>query len=229
MSTYTDQITFGDADLITNPEPRCPVLLLLDRSGSMTGRPIAQLNDGLLAFQRHLAADALAMKRVELAIVSFGGAVDFIRDFKTIDDWTPQNLTAGGDTPMGRAIREGIDRLRQRKAHLKTHGISYYRPWVLLITDGAPTDDWHDIPKLVESEIEKKAMLFYPVGVENADMQILKQISPATTPLKLQGLEFSRMFVWLSSSLQRVSTSSPGEKITLDDPTGPAGWGTVEI
>ncbi|MGU0160542.1 hypothetical protein ACVXHB_10025, partial [Escherichia coli] len=36
----SEQITFATSDFASNPEPRCPCILLLDVSGSMSGRPI---------------------------------------------------------------------------------------------------------------------------------------------------------------------------------------------
>jgi Uncharacterized protein encoded in toxicity protection region of plasmid R478, contains von Willebrand factor (vWF) domain len=43
-----------------NPEPRCPCVLLLDTSASMTGTPIQALNDGLEIFKDNLITDELA-------------------------------------------------------------------------------------------------------------------------------------------------------------------------
>ena len=40
----SEQITFATSDFASNPEPRCPCILLLDVSGSMNGRPINELN-----------------------------------------------------------------------------------------------------------------------------------------------------------------------------------------
>ncbi|MCF3574495.1 hypothetical protein [Planktothrix agardhii] len=43
----------GDlADFAINQEPRCPVVLLLDNSGSMSGQPIQQLNQGVAVFKQ---------------------------------------------------------------------------------------------------------------------------------------------------------------------------------
>ena len=67
-----EQQPFGTVSFADNPEPRCPCLLLLDTSGSMSGRPISELNAGLQAFQSELQADSLAMKRVEVALITFG-------------------------------------------------------------------------------------------------------------------------------------------------------------
>ena len=65
----SEQITFATSDFASNPEPRCPCILLLDVSGSMSGRPINELNAGLVTFRDELLADPLALKRVELGIV----------------------------------------------------------------------------------------------------------------------------------------------------------------
>ena len=68
----TEQISFGTTEFADNPEPRCPCLLLLDVSGSMGGQPITELNAGLTTFQNELVSDQLAMKRVEVGIITFG-------------------------------------------------------------------------------------------------------------------------------------------------------------
>ena len=53
----SEQITFATSDFASNPEPRCPCILLLDVSGSMSGRPINELNAGLVTFRDELLAD----------------------------------------------------------------------------------------------------------------------------------------------------------------------------
>jgi uncharacterized protein YegL len=216
-----EQIPFGASEFAENPEPRCPCLLLLDTSASMAGAPIDELNRGLIAFKQELAADSLAMKRVELGVVTFG-PVQLLADFQTPDFFTPPSLQSAGDTPMGAAIAGGLEMIRQRKQAYKTNGISYYRPWVFLITDGAPTDAWQAAAALVKQGEEAKNFSFFAVGVEGADMDILGQIS-VRAPLKLSGLRFSDLFAWLSSSLSHVSRSQMGQAVQLLPP----GWAKV--
>lgn len=223
MSTQvSDQISFETDDFASNPEPRCPCVLLLDVSGSMNGAPIAELNAGLATFRDELAEDALATKRVEVAIVTFG-PTKVETPFTGASAFEPPTLVAQGDTPMGAAIQQGIELVRDRKQEYRANGISYYRPWIFLITDGAPTDDWQSAAAAVREGEAAKAFAFFAIGVRGANMQILGQIS-VREPLSLEALRFRQLFSWLSSSLRSVSRSAPGAEVPLATPKG---WASV--
>jgi uncharacterized protein YegL len=220
-----DQVPFGSAEFAENPEPRCPCILLLDTSGSMKGEPIAQLNEGLVTFKDELSADALAQKRVEIALITFG-PVQVHSDFQTADLFKPPKLETTGDTPMGAAILQALAILNQRKQAYKQNGISYYRPWIFLITDGAPTDSWKEAANKVHESEQSKSISFFAVGVEGAHFETLEQIA-VRKPLKLKELRFRDLFVWLSNSLSAVSRSNVDEQVPLQNPSTPEGWASV--
>ena len=209
-----------------NPEPRCPCVLLLDTSSSMRGAPIEALNEGIRTFHTDLLQDDLAMRRVEVAVVTFDSEVRVLQDFITVDRWTAPLLTAQGYTHMGGAIHQALDMLQTRKEQYRASGIVYYRPWVFMITDGEPQDEPDAVvdsamQRIREDETQNR-VAFFAVGVENANMSRLHQIV-TRTPIKLKGLNFVDMFVWLSASMQAVAQSKPDAQLALPPPD----WGTV--
>src|SRR5690348_14209944 len=108
MNEYSfEQQPFGDLGFADNPENRCPVVLVLDNSGSMGGAPIRSLNEGLQQFRDELFADSLAAKRVEVAIVTFG-PVTVVNDFTTVQHFYAPTLSTAGDTPMGAAVEKAV-------------------------------------------------------------------------------------------------------------------------
>jgi uncharacterized protein YegL len=227
-TTYQEvrKMAVGQPEFVDNPEPRCPVVLLLDRSGSMDGQPIEELNRGLTFFKESVEEDALASLRVEIAIVTFG-PVELTQDFTTVDNFIPPHLTAAGGTPMGEAIEFALKLLEDRKQIYKANKVSYYQPWLWLITDGAPNSHspWQSAAQKIRQAEAKRQLSFFAVGVQGADMNILRQISPLERPpLLLNGLDFKSMFLWLSQSVKSHSTSKSGQGMTV---LPAVGWGAV--
>lgn len=213
-----------------NPDPRCAVVLLLDTSGSMSGEPIDQLNQGVDLFQQELSQDNVASRRVEVAIVSFNSYVEVVQDFVTVNKFNPPYLSATGLTAMGEAIETGLSLVESRKQIYRDNGIDYFRPWVLLITDGGPNSpnpdsNWQNAAQMVRHFAANKKVNFFTIAVEDADLNILSQIAPPDTPpLKLKGLAFKELFLWLSSSMSGVSASKPGDQMALPDASG---WAAI--
>jgi len=218
---------FGTTDFADNPEPRVPCILILDVSSSMAGEPIRQLNDGLVTYKDELSADGLASKRVEVSVITFSSEVNTVCDFTTADNFSPPKLEAHGLTYMGEAVNRAIDALESRKTEYKENGISYYRPWLFLITDGAPNDpNWELAAERAVAGDKAKSFAMFCVGVEGADFDVLTRFC-VREPLRLDSLRFRDLFQWLSNSQQSVSRSTPGDEVPLENPAVPGGWASI--
>jgi len=213
-----EQIPFGSDDFANNPESRCPCVLVLDTSGSMAGQAIRELNNGIETLKSELLQDSLASKRVEVAMITFG-PVSVETDFQTVDHFYPKALAASGDTPIGAAVSKAIDMVSRRKQVYKENGVGYYKPWIILITDGAPTDEWQHAAELVHEGERDSRFAFFAIGVEGASFDMLRRLS-VRAPIRLKGLMFREFFLWLSSSMKMVSAKNPGEQNKLLPPSG---------
>lgn len=227
-----DLVDFNnDYELADNPDPRCAVVLVLDASSSMTEirdgqtqTPLDALNAGLDVLVSELNKDKLAKRRVEISIVTYGTEVTPATPFSTVDNIVLPNLEPSGITSMGAAVNVALDAVEDRKREYKATGTEYYKPWILLITDGLPTDDTATAEARVkQAELEKK-LSFFSVGVEGADFERLSRFSNRE-PLKLDGVKFNELFVWLSASQSAVSASNPGDGVSLPSP---AGWANID-
>ena len=211
----------GEVEFAENQEPRCPCALLLDTSGSMEGEPIAALNAGLREFRSDIIGDPVALKRVEVAVITFDNTVRLVQDFVTPDRFEPPVLTAQGLTHMGAALHTVLDMVEQRKIRYKEAGIAYYRPWILMITDGDPLGE---IPGFVEDAIRRMRrdvftdkIVFFTVAVEGTDTIQLARMG-FDSVLKLDGLKFNELFVWLSRSMQAATKRTGGKFSFLPTP-----------
>lgn len=214
MTDWDGKAEFLVPDFVENPENRCPVILLLDASASMAGAPIEALNAGVAAYFDEIARDEAASLRVETAIIAIGDSPRLVRDFATIDEAGPSPvLDAWGKTPIGASLELGLRALETRKALYRAHGVHYYRPWMFLITDGAPTDGilWQEAAQKIQEADMRRKLAFFTIGVEGADFSALHQIAaPSRPPLALKELRFKEFFFWLSASMRQASAPYAG-------------------
>ena len=211
-----------------NPAQRTPCLLVLDASGSMDERAagtnrkrIDELNDGLAVLQKELQSDDTAAHRVQLAVVCVGGPAgdaDLLMDWTDATQFQAPRISAGGLTPLGKGMLLALKIVDEQKRELRANSVGYTRPWIIVISDGEPTDEPNQWEKASQecraAEIAKKCII-YPIAVADANIRVLQEIS-ATPTVKLSEARFREYFQWLSSSLASVSRSRPGQQVQLE-------------
>ncbi|NLY14989.1 MAG: VWA domain-containing protein [Gammaproteobacteria bacterium] len=195
-------------DLIDNPSPRCPCVLVLDTSSSMNGEPISQLNAGVQHFIQALNDDEVAACSVEVAVITAGSSVSKQLPFTSaMSIESIQSFSANGMTPLGGAVDMALNLLEERKQEYQNSGVAYFQPWLVMISDGAPNDSWQVAAARAKQMSEQSKLVSLVVGVDGADMGTLGMFSNRPA-LKLDGLKFHEFFEWLSASMSRVSNSA---------------------
>jgi len=205
----------------SNYEQKCLCVLVLDTSYSMEGAPINELNSGLKRFQRELLNDEITRDRLEVAVITFDSNVKNIQGPALLTEFNMPELDCDGTTRMIDGLSEAISLVENRKLYYKAHGITYYRPWIVMMTDGYPDSgqDVDGMSSIIADATDKKKFTFIPVGVgDGIDEKTLKKLaSSQIPPMKMQAVKFCEFFTWLSNSMSTISTSSNG-KVALDDP-----------
>jgi uncharacterized protein YegL len=122
-----------------------------------------------------------------------------------------------------------VELLDNRKKEYQKVGVDYFQPWLVLMSDGTPTDlvETEDAIKKISKLCNDKKLTLFPIGIGNrADMNKLSQFGKDA--VKLDGLKFKEFFEWLSQSVSVVSQSAPGEEIVLDS-VGIKNWTTISL
>lgn len=214
-----------DIDFAENKEQRCPVLLLCDTSSSMSGGPIRDLNAAIRQFREEVNEDDIASLRVELAIVSFDSYVVTQQPFARMEYLDPPILESGGVTDMAQGIQVAIQMLESRKDNYRQEGIPYYRPIMVIMTDGlstSPPSESASARELLAMHERDNRLICFKVGVGRAGADALNDaLEPGRyPPLEMDKTKYSEFFKWLSASVQNVSRSSSDAAIPLA-PTDP--------
>lgn len=197
-----------------NFEQKCLCVLVLDTSGSMNANgAIDELNKGLQTFKDVTMQDKTTRDRLEVAIVSFNSKVEVVQEASILPNVEMPTLEASGQTQLVAAIEKAQEVVEQRKDYYKSKGIPYYRPWIVVMTDGDPYPTGQDIDGIatkVQDDADNKKYVFFIIGIGN-DVQDSTLTTLATTQcpaVRMAEVKFEEFFTWLSASTQAVVTPS---------------------
>lgn len=218
MTTTTEMYERNEP---SNYEQKCLCVLVLDTSYSMDGGPIEELNAGLRRFQEDLLKDEITKDRLEVCIVTFDSEVNTVQDPALLTEFTMPTLQTNGSTCMVDGLEEAINIVENRKLYYKSHGITYYRPWIVMITDGEPDSD-QDVDGMasrIHNDSASNKYVFIPIGVgDDINENVLRTLStPTFPPMKMQYVKFIEFFQWLSNSMSTISSSQDGT-VTIGNP-----------
>lgn len=150
-----------------------PVILLADVSGSMAGDgKIAALNQALREMLTTFAAAEELRAEIHIAIITFGKEARLHLPLQPAAQARWVDLVAAGSTPMGRAMELAAE-LIEDKDKIPARA---YRPTVVLVSDGQPTDDWtQGLAQLTQQGRAQKAdRMALAIGAD-ADEAMLKR------------------------------------------------------
>ena len=218
---YLKQERLNSADLIQNAANRVPVCLCVDASYSMLqDRRMDHVNNGIRNFLRNSADDAYVCDSIDVCLLTFSGAgVQVVHPFTNVQKLKGQfrDIVPSGGTPMGEAVRTAVELITRQRDSYEVYGITSYRPWLILMSDGASDDSVTEIARQVrelqQNHLLKVKCIGMGSGEERSDL----------TAFSLDGrvescgaLEIERFFDFLSRSAAGLSSAMPGEEDQYD-------------
>jgi uncharacterized protein YegL len=203
---------FSNGDFEIKVARKVPVCLVLDTSGSMTDSngwnrsKIDELNKHYSEFLAFVRKDDKARQICDLSVITFGDSVDVVNGYSNIEAIKESKFQANGPTPMGKAMKKAYDLLELRRSYYKQNDIEHYKPIVILMTDGEPTDDYGPFSIEFSQKVVDKKVVIIPIIIgKNPSakaLNALKAFSPRYEPKRIiSSDDFAVLFRVLSSSV----------------------------
>ena len=202
--------------IVRNRARRLLLCLCVDASASMSldGR-ISAVNREIDAFLQNMERTATTRDAVEVCVVTFGDEVEVRCEFGPLSEARRANRAiraSGSRSELGAGVLLALDQLRRRQDLLTEMGISCYRPWLILISDGAATD----IQRCQEAGGQVKDLLrqdrlrvkCLSLSQEPEHMRALREFTPSGQVDQVDSLEMTEFFGMLSRSVSRASRQS---------------------
>lgn len=197
-----------------NQRRQKPVILMLDVSGSMTqDGKIDQLNRGIRGLINEFRANDSLNADLRLCIITFGGdAAKVYEDYKPLNEVQWRDLNASGRTPLGGALSLAKSIIEDREK-LPPNA---YRPVIILISDGIPTDNAESVMDEFISTGRTAKCDRFSCSVMNSDLTLLKKFvkDPSTHMMNAENarelLEYLR---FMSSAICTSSKNTDPNKV----------------
>lgn len=196
--------------LIQKPRP-LPVIVAVDRSGSMgTNGKIDALNIALKEFINSIKDEDSNKAEIHISLFSFGGeSATCDIPLTPISQVNTQSYQAQGRTPMGGAFTM-LKELMEDKVQIPSRS---YKPTIVLLTDGIPTDDFlSPMNELINDGRSSKAFRIAMAIGDDADHNMLSKFvsSPEYLVLGDSARDIRKFFRFVTMSVtQRMKSQTP--------------------
>lgn len=211
------------------------IFYVLDTSGSMTGAPIAALNDAMRDTVNELAeiSKTSADAAFKLAVMEYNSACRWVtfgdNGLEDMEDFFWTDLEARGLTNLGEAMKELNNQL-SRNAMMKS-ATGNKIPVIIFMSDGYPNDSWEQaLNELKNNKWYNTAIkIAFALG-DDADESVLAQVVGSTEAvIKTNDLAAFKSMIRIVSVTASLAASTSrttsggisGEDIVKNIPVNP--------
>lgn len=220
-----------------NYQQKCMCILVLDVSGSMRKpvssdspeRRIDRLQKGIETFYDDVKDQDIIKNMLEIGVITFDQEPKVVRKPHLLskDNLVPQLAERGSTTETVAALEKAFEVINERKLFYNETGQTYYRPWLVLISDGKPSSSQDEIDRMaakINNAVKKRQVNIIGVSIvdykddENYDaiFEAMDKLSGGHSKM-IKDFRLLPFFNWLSNSFTSLSRSQDEDGVGIDD------------
>ena len=174
----------------------------------MVGEPITQVENGMRNIIQELRTDPYALETVFVSIIAFAGKAKSLSPLIELYKFYPPKFPIGGGTSLGSALNFLMDDIDKNVQKTTEEIKGDWKPIIFLFTDGIPTDNPTSAIERWKKHFARKANLVCISIGDNADTNVLGQLSENVLRLKeTDEVSFKVFFKWVTASIKTSSVS----------------------
>ena len=195
---------FADQRVYRDVAPRPEHVTLMDK-----------LHEGIVNFYNAIIEEDVSCDSCEAAIVTFSDHASLYDGFSSVEDKSAPNFNSeiGNNTNVSPAIRMALDLLAKQTEFYRSNKISRFTPWLVLFTDGLPTDDVSVIKRELMQMQDEGNLFVYTMALSD-DPELLSALRGFSRkpPIKCSDpKEIKRFFDFLARSVSIVAEGGTPE------------------
>lgn len=217
MSNEYEDLRLKTEHMIANATPRLPLCICIDASMSMIiNNRMKKINNGIKKMLEDMKNDPYSADTVEVNIVSFGGnEMKVEMPFVLASESHFNDIKPRGETPLGQAVSYSLKVLKARLEEYENVGIEKHKPWLIIISDGAATDDCREAIREIKKEQKNNKLRVFAISMGEKENN-LKDFTLDGQVLKLEDFKVDKFFAWISRSMSKQGQSYTAIDETVD-------------
>ena len=184
-------------------------VIVADVSDSMN---VERINEGLQRIMSEAANDPVVADRAEFALIAFNSETKILVKPSHVYDINLPSIQASGQAYLNNALELARYFVDDRKKYYRSLGIAYYRPWILVLTDGYWADDSQEIQRMadvIHEEVKNKKYYFDVIGVgdEVNEPALAKLTVSGCSARKIDSINLMNYFEWPNYNMFKYDNS----------------------
>ena len=183
------------------------ISIALDNSASMKGEKMDKLKQAVFAFNDRLVQESL-IDCIEFSTTVFSGFNCVLA--KPFEETTimKEKFFAGGIPFLDLSIAKSIEKLKDRLEYYDTENISYYKPWLIVLSNGENFGDMNNSVELITKMAKEGKLTYFPFALSDREFDnSLYPLRKLKKFITIKDAMYDNLFNWIFDvAKKRVET-----------------------